>query len=451
MLNLFKIRFIKDSGTLLWGNLVAQGIAFVAYIVLLRLFTPEDFGLCNVFFSYTEVLIILSTCKYEMAVVKADNDNEAETLVRAALKLNWMFALLLTVIGVVLALLGVSLSGLPVWMPLLIPVLVYFTGTNRVYNFVCNRYRKYQQLAMGEVVSVSGGTVTRILFGLTAPLWQLLHSIGLPVGSILGKVAGHIYLHRCAKTIMREQKVATDHLSEGEAATTAATLTMKETLRKHRNFPIYVMPKELVSSFSANLPLMWLSVYFEKPLLGLFSLALTFTQRPVNVLANSFEKVFYQSTVVKVTERRLIWHDVRRFALLLGAGALAVGSAVFFFAEPLFVFLFGDQWIGTGYYVRCLLPWMGILVVTNSLSFVANVFGTQRVDFCLQLLQLLLRVGALYTGIAMGDFKLAVLLFAAVSAVVQAVQGGWYLYQTYRYDKRCKRGETQILKTEEVI
>ena len=142
MLNLFKIRFIKDSGTLLWGNLVAQGIAFAAYIVLLRLFTPEDFGLCNVFFSYTEVLIILSTCKYEMAVVKADNDNEAETLVRAALKLNWMFALLLTVIGIVLALLGVSLSGLPVWMPLLIPVLVYFTGTNRVYNFVCNRYRK---------------------------------------------------------------------------------------------------------------------------------------------------------------------------------------------------------------------------------------------------------------------------------------------------------------------
>ena len=62
MLNLFKIRFIKDSGTLLWGNLVAQGIAFAAYIVLLRLFTPEDFGLCNVFFSYTEVLIILSTC-----------------------------------------------------------------------------------------------------------------------------------------------------------------------------------------------------------------------------------------------------------------------------------------------------------------------------------------------------------------------------------------------------
>ena len=57
-------RFVKDSGTLLSGSVVAQGIAFAAYVVLLRFFTPADFGLCNVLFSYLEVLIILSTCKY---------------------------------------------------------------------------------------------------------------------------------------------------------------------------------------------------------------------------------------------------------------------------------------------------------------------------------------------------------------------------------------------------
>ena len=43
--------FIRNSGTLLTGNVVAQGLAFLAYLLLLRLFTPDDFGLCNVFFS----------------------------------------------------------------------------------------------------------------------------------------------------------------------------------------------------------------------------------------------------------------------------------------------------------------------------------------------------------------------------------------------------------------
>jgi hypothetical protein len=119
----------------------------------------------------------------------------------------------------------------------------------------------------------------------------------------------------------------------------------------------------------------------------------------------------------------------------LQLGVLAVAAVVFLFAEPLFVLLFGGQWVGTGYYVRCLLPWMSILVISNSLSFISSIFGTQRVDFILQVVQLLLRAVALYAGIHQGDFQLAVLLFCIVSAVVQAVQLGWYLYQVHRYEQ----------------
>ena len=203
---------------------------------------------------------------------------------------------------------------------------------------------------------------------------------------------------------------------------------------KYINFARYVMPRELVSSFSSNLPLMWLSIHFDKPLLGLFSLALTFTQRPAGVLANTFEKVLYQNITAKVQSHLPLRRDVGRFVLLLGSGILLVGPLIFLFAEPVFVFLFGNQWVGTGYYVRCLLPWMAILVVSNSLSFVGNIFSTQRVDFILQVVQLLLRAAALLIGITLSDFQLAILLFAVVSALIAVVQLGWYLYQIHRYD-----------------
>ena len=419
-------RFIKNSGILLSGNALAQGLAFAAYLILLRLFTPDDLGLCNVFFSYTEVLIILSTCKYEMAVVVASDDKEASTLARLAFRLNRGVSLLLLGVVTIMTLCRVTVSKLPAILLFLIPVLVYFTGTNRVYVFLCNRNKEYKQMAAGEVVSVSSGIVTRILFGLLAPVWQFLHTVGLPVGSVLGKVAGHAYLRHI--TTKRR------HYYDPHASITRQAL--RQAALKHKNFALYVMPKELVSSFSANLPLMWLSVYFDKPLLGLFSLALTFTQRPVNVLANTFEKVFYQSTSAKVQESSPIARDVHRFVLFLTAGTLIGCTLLFLFAEPLFVFLFGQQWIGVGYYVRCLMPWMGILVVTNSLAFVSNVMGTQHVDFGMQLVQLLLRATALYIGIQQNNFQLAVLLFAVVSAVVQAAQLGWYLFQVYRYDKR---------------
>ena len=413
--------FIRNSGTLLTGNVVAQGLAFLAYLLLLRLFTPDDFGLCNVFFSYTEVLIILSTCKYEMAIVVAPDDNEASLLARLAFRLNALLTLLLFAVAAVMALTGVTLSNLPAILLLLLPLLVYFTGTYRIYVFLCNRHKEYRALALGEVVSVSGGTVTRILFGLLAPVLNLFHTIGLPLGSVLGKMAGHAYLHHvvCRK----------NHYYHPTAA------PLRPIARKYINFARYVMPRELVSSFSANLPLMWLSLYFDKPLLGLFSLALTFTQRPAGILANTFEKVLYQSSSVTVQQQLPLRRNILRFAFLLGVGVAAVAAVVFLFAEPLFVLLFGGQWVGTGYYVRCLLPWMSILVISNSLSFISSIFGTQRVDFILQVVQLLLRAVALYIGIRQGDFQLAVLLFCIVSAVVQAVQLGWYLYQVHRYEQ----------------
>ena len=413
--------FIRNSGTLLTGNVVAQGLAFLAYLLLLRLFTPDDFGLCNVFFSYTEVLIILSTCKYEMAIVVAPDNNEASLLARLAFRLNALLTLLLFAVAAVMALTGVTLSNLPAILLLLLPLLVYFTGTYRIYVFLCNRHKEYRALALGEVVSVSGGTVTRILFGLLAPVLNLFHTIGLPLGSVLGKMAGHAYLHHvvCRK----------NHYYHSTAA------PLRPIARKYINFARYVMPRELVSSFSANLPLMWLSLYFDKPLLGLFSLALTFTQRPAGILANTFEKVLYQSSSVTVQQQLPLRRNILRFAFLLGVGVTAVAAVVFLFAEPLFVLLFGGQWVGTGYYVRCLLPWMSILVISNSLSFISSIFGTQRVDFILQVVQLLLRAVALYIGIRQGDFQLAVLLFCIVSAVVQAVQLGWYLYQVHRYEQ----------------
>ena len=87
--------FMRDGITLVSGNVWAQVIAFASYLILSRLFSPEDFGFYNVFFSYIEVLVIVSTCKYELAVVLADNDREAAAVSRLALRLNTIISIVL--------------------------------------------------------------------------------------------------------------------------------------------------------------------------------------------------------------------------------------------------------------------------------------------------------------------------------------------------------------------
>ena len=419
---IFTSRFVRNSGTLLSGSVVAQGITFVAYLLLSRLYLPADFGLYNIFYSYIEVLIILSTCKYEMAIVKADSEAEAAALTRFSLWLNAAVSAVILVATVVLSLLRVEAVPLPPLLLLLIPLMVFFCGTTRVYTFAFDRYSHFRQIAAAEVVTSLSGTLLKVAFGLLAAVSQLFHLVGLPLGTILGKVAGNVYY-----------RAGVRRLPSASPAT-----PLRPLLRKHRNFPLYSMPRELVSSFSANLPFMWLGLYFDNALLGLFSLAYTFTMRPVNILANTFEKVFYPSAKEKTDLHQPLGRDLGRFLLTLTAVVLPVLLVAFFFAEPLFTFLFGPKWIGTGYYVRCLVPWIGVLLLTNSLAFVPNVFATQRTDFLFQLVQLLFRVAALAIGLSRGDFALAVLCFCAVSTAVQLCQLGWYLYQVRQYDKKLK-------------
>jgi O-antigen/teichoic acid export membrane protein len=415
-------RFVKNAGTLLSGSVIAQGIAFVAYLLLSRLYTSEDFGLYNVFYSYIEVLIILSTCKYEMAIVKASTDTDAYLLTRFTLRLNAVVSALLLVAAGLLTCLRVDAIPLPPLLLLLIPPMVFFCGTTRVYTFVFNRYRHFQQIASSEVVTSLSGVVAKILFGLLAAAGQLFHLIGLPVGTILGKVAGNVYYRIAGAKLLRSQPDASSRLLP--------------LLKKHKAFPLYSMPRELVSSFSANLPFMWLSLHFDIALLGLFSLAVTFTMRPVNLLANVFEKVFYPTANQKIEQGQPIGSDIRKFLLTLAALVLPVLLVAFFFAEPLFTFLFGSKWVGTGFFVRCIIPWLALLLFTNSLAFIPNVFTTQRGDFVFQVVQLGLRIVALSVGILRADFRLAILLFCAVSTLVQLCQLLWYLSQVRRYDKQ---------------
>ena len=419
--------FVKNSGTLLTGSVVAQGVAFLAYLLLSRLFTPDDFGLYNVFYSYIEVLIILSTCKYEMAIVKADTDAEARALSRFTLRLNAVVSVVLLTVALILILLDVEVIPFPPILILLIPFMVFFCGTTRVYTFVFNRYKHFGRIATAEVVTSVSGVVAKIGLGLLATVVQLFHTIGLPVGTILGKMAAGVYYRIAASKVLPKP---------GPAA--ASAVGLRQLIGQHRVFPLYSMPRELVSSFSANLPFMWLSLYFDKSLLGLFSLAVVFTMRPVNILANVFEKVFYPTHTEKIKHRQPLGRDIRRFLLTLCGISFPVMLVAFLFAEPLFTFLFGDKWIGTGYYVRCIIPWIAVLLLTGSLAFVPNVFTTQRGDFVFQLLQFVLRIAALAVGISRGDFRLAILLFCAVSTLVQLCLLGWYLHQVRRYDKTLK-------------
>lgn len=405
-----------EAATLVSGNVLAQLIALAAYFVLTRIYSPDDYGLFNIFYSYIEVFIILSTCKYELAVVVADDEREAAAVSRFALRLNTVVSLILLTIALVLWLCGAlpgNFSQLG-WMVLLIPPMVFFCGTSRVYSFLYNRFHRYSQIALSENVNAGSGALLKIALGLLG-----MAPAGLPAGTVLGQAASNINYRLRMKSLALPPTSA----AEGKAAA-----------RKHSNFPRFVATKDFVNTFSANLPFLWLALYFNRAEIGLFGLALTFTRQPVLLLCAAFERVLYARGAEAVRQRQPLRRTVWRFLLAINAVAIPACALLWFFAEPLFSFGFGTRWQGCGVYVQALLPWVLLTLTANSLMFVANIFSTQRTEFFFNLAQLLLRVVALYIGIRMGSFLLSIRMFAAVSALVSAALTVWYLWQVRRYD-----------------
>ena len=426
-MKLKKSSFIRDGVTLVSGNVWAQAIAFVSYLVLSRLFSPEDFGLYNIFYSYIEVLVIVSTCKYELAIVLADNDREAAAVGRLALRLNTIISVVLLTVLLVLILLGrcealasTRLSSLNPMLALLIPPMVFLCGTSRVYSFTLNRFRQFRSIALSEVVGSTSGVLLKVLLGLPRLASTLWHTVGLPLGTVLGRACANVNL------AWRWHRLDLPRDISGDERRRAAA--------RFRNFPLYTMPKDLINSLSYNLPFLWLALYFDKAEVGLFAMALTCTFRPVNIFNTAFEKLLYVRIAERVRAHQTIRADLRRFVLIINAIALPVFAVAFFFGDDICSFLFGRRWNDCGYYIRCLLPWVYVVLTSSSLMFISNVFGRQRTEFGFYIVLFLLRLAAMVAGLYFGSFRLAILLFAAAGAAVSLSLLLWYARLVRRYE-----------------
>lgn len=405
---------------MLGGNVLAQVIALAAYFILMRIFSPDDYGLYNIFYSYIEVLIILSTLKYELAVVVADDDREANDLAGLTLRINTLASLLLLTIVLVLWLTGMLPGNFAQlgWMVLLIPPMVFFCGTSRVYGALFNRMHRYRSIAVNETVNAGTGALLKIALGLLGML-----QAGMPVGTVAGRAIANITYRLKLRQLGRTPSFHGDR--------TAAFSVM----RKHRNFPFFVASKDFINSLSYNLPFLWLALYFDRAEVGLFALALTFTFRPANILNTAIEKVYYARTAEGVRQGEPVGRMISRMLLVVNAIALPVCILAWFAAEPVFSFCFGGRWAGCGVYVRALLPWIFLSLSATPLTFISNVFSTQRIEFYFYLVLLALRVAAIAIGVSAGGFLLAIRLYAAAGALISASLLMWYLWQVRRYER----------------
>jgi len=415
---LYSSEFVKFSAVLLSSNAIAQIIAFAAYPIITRLYGPEIFGVFTFFLSIVSILTLFSTGRYELAIVLPDSERKASALFYLSIFLTVCVSLFFFII---LNIFGKNILELfhQEQLASLLPYLPFYLllwGVWQTLNYYFIRQKRFYNLSSYNIIQSITGSGMKCFLGFKGFL-----SLGLVWGQLLGQFLATSISVIFGRSALKNLK----RLNKSEISIVAKT---------YSNFPKFQLFNSLLNTLAGNLPVLLLSLYFEMGKIGQLSLALALGLTPVILFSKSVQQVLFSKLSEKVQNKEKILNDCFMFCKMCLLFILPFFIIFMFVPDNFFTILFGAKWIGVGFYFKCMLPWLFLVVLHASLDFIPDIFFKQKTAMKIEIFYVTIRIIALFLGIYLRNFDLAVVLFCGVSALMMAVKLTWYFRIAKKYE-----------------
>ncbi|MDR3340422.1 MAG: oligosaccharide flippase family protein [Candidatus Symbiothrix sp.] len=419
--SLFQSEIVRNSSVLLSGNILGQGIVFLFYPILARIYSQADFGVFSTFTSVCALLITIATGRYEESLVVAKNKKETSNLLGFSIKWLSLFSIVLLVVlsffrKPVLHLFGISKIEV-YW--LYIPFTVFISGLLFLLNNLANREKKYKLIASSNVLKNVVNTTLRLLTGFLA--WT---GIGLILSNVVALFISAFSYRPLTKSVKMALK--------GKWA------EEKYVAWQYKAFPVFNLSRTFLSSFSTNLPFLYLIGFFNEEKIGLYSMAFIIIYTPVSLITSSLFSTFFENITSCRRDGKPIFPLLKTYCKSICMYILPFFILASFIAEPLFCIVLGAKWEESGIYFRYLLPWMFLMLATAPLNSIFIVFNKQNKTLWLEVFYLLLRWLALYAGIHFMNFGLGILLFSMTGVLFSTLSLIWIYTIIRNYSKNIK-------------
>lgn len=418
ILQLRKSELARNSATLLSANVVAQVIGIIIYPILTRLYSPDDFGLLNLFLSIGGVIVILANSEIHYTVVLPKSESRAVACFHNCFKVMSAVSLV--------CLLAIPFSGpiarlfkapdLASWL-FLLPVFVFSQSLWVLLNYWLTRHKMYKNISAYQLTqsTLSAGAKCGLGYAGFTCGGMILSMVFAPLVSIL--ISIRMAFAKCLKPLFKIDK---------EECRIAA--------REFSNFPKFDMPRAVINNFSCNLPFFLLTPFFGLAEMGFLGMAFTLAMRPINVVANSLNQVLFQKTAEHVQNKQKISHLFNCFVRYTLITVVPVFACLYFVLPTLTEWLLGNGWAVAGNYIRLMLPWVALTCIASSINFIPDVFKRQRGLLVFEITYFLVRALSLITGICFNNFLLSIVLYSSANAVMLLIECMWFRSIIKKYE-----------------
>lgn len=397
-----KNRFARGVSLLVGGTASGHLVTVLSAPILTRLYHPEDFGLLAVFAALMSIISVISSLRYQSAIMLPENEEEANAL--------FLLSLLIIVVMVTLTAIPVALFPEKIASLLnapaladylyLVPVGIFFIGVFHAVNVLAIRNKEFTALAKTKL-SQSVATI-------------MIQLAGSPFGTLAlltGQVAGH----------------ATGSLSimfrilrgRWQQLVSIKPSTILMVARRYKRFPLFETWTALFNTVGAQLPSILFAILFSPAVAGIYALATRVLSAPMQLLGQAIADVFFSNATQASREGRLgelaamihsrLAHIVMPPVLIL----LVDGPEIF-------AHVFGPKWQQAGVFAQWFAPWLYLVLITSPLTSVFTVMNKLGTGLMFESMTLVVRIVAIIAGAYVGDVITAVAFLAVGSMVCRA-------------------------------
>lgn len=395
--------FVRHVATLMTGTVGTQVLYLALAPVLTRFYTPVDFAVFTLYAAGANLLTAVASGRYEFAVALPERDEDGMNLL---------------IIGLVLSVLSGLAGGAALWWfrdPLASSVgdgldsrwMLGIPVAAVVYSWAdfgarwLQRKRRFAAMARCELIAA----VATLGFQIGVPaLSSRADGLTLVLGQLLGRTVAF-------------GLSGLDLLRDGRPLRPGLRLArMGRLALEYWRFPVIATPASLLGKATNEVPRLLLGRYHPPAVLGHYSLANRIVSAPLALLGTAVGNVFFSRVGELVRSGRLTRAYMTRAAVVMLVISLPPAVVLFFWAEPIFAWVFGAQWTTAGTYLVYLLPMLISRFVVAPFGLALQALGRQSFVIVWQAVCLGVSVAVFRPGFIDGDITRTLLTYSLAMA-----------------------------------
>ena len=392
MFNIIKSNeYLRNILTLMSGVFLSQIVLLCGSIFLTRIFSPEDFGLIAFYISIVNILVVVSTLRYEHSIILPKKDSDSYDIMKITKKIVVYFSITILLIIILFNQEILNFISKPEleYFFIFLPLFIIFNSFFFIYRSWLVRKKKFKRIAIGTLIKSIVLTLSLILGGII-----FNDVLVFLFANILAQLVETLYLQY--------------EITKGNYDKTNAI----KQLKIYSDFPKFSLPADLISTYSSQNPILLFSFFFGDYVVGQFSITQRVLAIPIKFISGSTLEVYKQKASEAYNEKRNCYDIcLSTFKKLFIVGLIPT-VILFFFAPKLFEVLFGQEWRDAGLYARYMLPMFFLQFSIRPLSYTLYIAGKQNYNLYWQIGLLILTSIGIYIGVLYESSHISIIGFS---------------------------------------